>query len=334
MELPSYVKNSKSEKKYGFYGRLKSEFPSQLIVDITEVCNLECIHCPHTEFKKSEYYSGRFLEPELNAKLVDEVCQHGRGQTMYIRYCSEGEPLLHPKGYEMIEYAAKASEVYTTLTTNGTIMNEKRIQKLLDAGVHMIDISIDAFTNETYAKIRRKGDLNVTRANVLRLIKQVEKARSKTKVVVSFVEQPLNRDETTDFETFWKDSGADYVVIRKLHSASGMLSNIANQIRKENATEQRRPCLYPWERIVLNPRGHLAFCPADWAHTTTIADYRSTTIYKTWQSDFYDRLRNAHLVNDFTHHNFCGHCPDYKLTQWPEDGRSYADMIEELRENV
>lgn len=334
MEFPIYMKNSKSTTRYGFYSRLKSEFPSQIIVDITEVCNLECIHCPHLEFKKSEYYGGRFLEPELNAKLVDEVCQHGQGRTMYIRYCSEGEPLLHPKGYEMIEYATGESDVYVTLTTNGTIMNEKRIQKLLDAGVHMIDISIDAFTNETYAKIRRKGDLNVTRTNVLKLIKQVKNARSKTKVVVSFVEHPQNRHEISDFKAFWKDYGADYVVIRKLHSASGTVSNIANQIRKENATENRRPCIYPWERIVLNPCGHLAFCPADWTHGSTIADYRSTTIYKTWQSDFYDKLRNAHLANDFTHHKFCGQCPDWKLTHWPEDGRSYADMIEELREDV
>ena len=71
MKLPSSVKDSKSELKYGFYGRLNSEFPSQIIVDITEVCNLECIHCPHTEFKKSEYYGGRFLFMKVKS-LIDE----------------------------------------------------------------------------------------------------------------------------------------------------------------------------------------------------------------------------------------------------------------------
>jgi hypothetical protein len=38
------------ESPYGFYGRLKAEFPSQIIVDLSEVCYLECIHCPHPEF--------------------------------------------------------------------------------------------------------------------------------------------------------------------------------------------------------------------------------------------------------------------------------------------
>jgi len=87
-----------SQASYGFGGRLTDGFPSQVIVDVTEVCNLECIHCPHPEFKKSEYYATRYLDPALNAKIVDEVKERGVGQTQYIRYSSEGEPLVHPKG--------------------------------------------------------------------------------------------------------------------------------------------------------------------------------------------------------------------------------------------
>jgi MoaA/NifB/PqqE/SkfB family radical SAM enzyme len=326
--MNSGVSSLEAGVPYGFYGRLKSEFPSQIIVDLTEVCNLECIHCPHPEFKRSEHYAGRYLEPDLNSKMVDEVKRHGQGLTEYIRYTSEGEPLVHPDGYDMIEYASRSSGVFVTLTTNGTIMNEKRTQKLLNAGVHMIDISIDAFAPETYAKIRVRGDLEVTRANVLRLIAWVRESKSKTKVVVSFVEQPQNAHETKDFESFWKDQGADYVVIRRLHSAAGAVINIAKHMREENEREARRPCLYPWERVILNPRGHLAFCPADWTHGSTVIDYHTTTIYDTWRGEFYKALRTAHLTNDFAKHNFCGQCPDWKATRWPGEGRSYADMIE------
>lgn len=316
--------------QYGFYDRLKSAFPSQIIVDVTEVCNLACIHCPHPEFKKSAHYSARYLEPELNTKMVDEVRDHGRGLTQYIRYTSEGEPLIHPRGYEMIEYAARNSGVFVTLTTNGTIMNEKRTRKLLDSGVHMIDISIDAMTPETYAKIRVNGDLEVTRGNVINLIDWVRRSGSQTKVVVSFVEQPQNRHEASQFETYWRDHGVDHVVIRRLHSSAGATVSIASLLRKENATFPRYPCLYPWERITLNPRGELSFCPQDWVHGSTVADYRSTTIADTWRGEFYRRLREAHLNNDFQRHPFCGQCPDWKTTRWPGTGRSYADLIEDL----
>lgn len=316
--------------RYDFHGRLKAEFPSQIIVDVTEVCNLACVHCPHPDFKKSEHYGARYLEPELNAKMVEEVRQHGQGLTQYIRYTSEGEPLIHPKGYDMIEHAVRNSSVFVTLTTNGTIMNEKRTQKLLDAGVHMIDISIDAFKPETYAKIRVNGDLEVTRANVQRLIKWVKESGGRTKVVVSYVEQPQNRAETADFESFWKDEGADYVIIRRLHSAAGAVVGVAQLMRARNAKVKRRPCLYPWERMLVNPRGYLSFCPADWTLGSTIVDYRTTTIRETWQGEFYRRLREAHLSNDFSNHGFCGQCPDWVSTRWPGEGRSYADLIEEF----
>lgn len=316
---------------YGFRDRLSADFPSQLIVDMTEVCNLACTHCPHPEFKKSEHYKARYLDPELNAKLVDEVKEHGGGRTQYIRYTSEGEPLVHPKCYDMLDYAVKNSRVLVTLTTNGTILNEKRVGKLLDSGLHMIDVSIDAFSPETYAKIRVNGNLAVTRANVERMIEMAKLAGSRTKVVVSFIEQPGNRSEATPFESFWKNAGADSVVIRRLHSGAGAVINIANLLRKEHAKEPRYPCLYPWERIVLNPRGMLSFCPQDWVHGSEVADFRSTTLREVWQSEYYRRLREAHLANDFRNHAFCGNCPDWRQTRWPGQGRSYADLVEDIK---
>lgn len=318
--------------RYGFYDRLKAEFPSQLLVDATEICNLACGHCPHPQFKVSEHYGGRSLEPELNAKLVDEVRQYGQGHTAYIRYASNGEPLTHKNIFEMLEYAVRRSRVMVTLTTNGKTLDEKKAERLLAIGVDVVDISVDAFLPETYARVRVGGNLNVTRANVLNLIAQSGNASSKTKVVVSYVEQPLNQRETADFERFWKDNGADNVVIRRLHSCSGAKADLAEERRTINAKETRRPCLYPWERIVLNARGDLAFCPSDWVHGSVIADYRRTTIYETWHGEFYRRLREAHWTNDFSRHKFCGQCPDWQSTRWPDEGRSYANMIEEFKD--
>jgi MoaA/NifB/PqqE/SkfB family radical SAM enzyme len=317
--------------RYGFYDRLREEFPSQILIDVAEVCDLACIHCPHPEFKKSEHYSASYLDPELNAKLVEEVKAHGKGLTQYIRYASAGEPLIHPKIYDMMDYAKKHSGTLVTLTTNGTHMFEKRIARILAAGVDVVDISIDAHTPESYAKIRVNGDLNVTRANVLKLIEMSRKSGGHTKVVVSYVEMPQNAAETGEFERFWNDNGADYVVIRRLHSCSGAKIPLAAIRRKANEKIQRRPCLYPWERICLNPKGNLAFCPSDWVHGSHVADYRTTTILEAWKGDFYTRLRQAHMTNDFEKHKFCGQCPDWISTRWPHEGRSYANMMEEFK---
>ena len=311
---------------YGFGGRLTPDFPSQVIVDATEVCNLACIHCPHPEFKKSEHYGARYLDPALNSKLVAEVAQHG---AQYIRYTSEGEPLIHPGIYDMLDEAVTHSGTFVTLTTNGTIMNEKRIHKLLKAGLHMIDISIDARTADTYAKIRVNGDYNVTEANVLQLISMAK--GTVTKIIVSFVEQGFNQHETDDFENFWRDAGASHVVVRRLHSAAGANKLVAIQMHGLQAKLPRRPCVYPWERVSLTPRGYLAFCPADWTHGSSMVDYRDTTIKEWWDSPFYRKLRWAHVANDFKDHKFCGQCPDWAATRWPSEGRAYADLVAEMK---
>lgn len=300
---------------YGFGGRLTRDFPSQVIVDVTEVCNLACIHCPHPAFKESEHYGARFLPVELSEKAVSEVAKHG---AQYIRYCAEGEPMTHPRIYDMLDDAVNRSRTFVTLTTNGTMLDMRRIDRLLKSGLHMIDVSLDAFSPDTYAKIRVGGDLREVRKNVINLIDAAH--GTDTRIAVSFIQQKDNADEAEAFEAFWTDAGAWRVVVRRLHSAAGALIKGGKQ-------EGRYPCVYPWERIVLAPSGFLKFCPQDWFGGSNIADYRETTISETWRGDFYRKLRESHLKGACS--GVCKGCPDWAQTRWPGAGLSYANLIED-----
>jgi len=316
---------------FGFQGRLNKDFPSQIIVDVTEICNLACVHCPHPEFKKSHHFSSQNLDIELNKKLVDEVREHGKGITQYIRYTGNGEPLVHPKIYDFLMYAVQNSGTFVTLTTNAKLMNEKRVEALIESGLHLIDISIDAVNPDTYAAIRVGGNLEVTRRNVLKLIEIRNRSNAKTKIVVSFVEQPNNTNEAAEFKKFWEENGADFVIIRRLHSAAGGVASIAKELTEKASQTERYPCLYPWERVLLNPKGQLAYCPQDWSHGSVVANYRETTIKETWSGTFYNELRKAHLQNTLPCNSFCGKCPDWQQTRWPGQGRSYADLVTEFK---
>ena len=136
--------------------------------------------------------------------MVHEVKNDSDGNCKYIRYTSNGEPLIHPEGYKMVKYAVDNSGTFVCLTTNGTIMREKKTRQLLDSGIHMIDISLDAYLPRTYSKIRVGGDLEKTRANVLRLIEWARRDNLNTKIIVSFVEQKENTDEIEDFKKYWR----------------------------------------------------------------------------------------------------------------------------------
>ena len=316
------------DARFGFGGRLAESFPSQVVLDVTEVCNLACVHCPHPEFKVGPLYGGRHLEPELAAKAVAEVAAH-RAVVQYVRVSANGEPLAHPRIFDILENAVRFGGVAVTLTTNGTLVDAGRAEKLLGTGVSMIDVSIDAAREETYARVRG-GRLEVTRANVLGLLARKRASGAATRVVVSFVEQAENRAEAAEFEAFWLDAGADRVLVRRLHSNAGASAGIAHGLGAGDAP--RYPCLYPWERVLVNARGRLAFCPQDWVHGSELADYRDTTIAQVWGGAAYAGLRAAHRACAFgPEHGFCGRCPDWRTTRWPhQEGRAYADLVADV----
>ena len=262
---------------YGFQRRLSREFPSQIVVDVTENCNLACVHCPHENFLKTEAYDGRNLELGLHKKLIDEIAADGKGRCNYLRYTGLGETLLHPDILEMIEYAGQFAGVPINITTNGVLLTLDRTKRFLDAGVAVFDISIDANTNKTYALIRRKGNFELVRQNVLECMQLIKNGNYNAKVVVSFIEQPLNCDEKVDFGKFWTQAGVDFVAIRKLHSASGSIESIAREMRK-NKGNKRKACLYPWERLVIAPSGYISFCPAEWKYQAKIANFLDTSV--------------------------------------------------------
>lgn len=320
--------------QYGFGNGLSAAFPSHVIIDATELCNLSCTHCPHPAFKRSSHYGGRSLSVEMCAKAIGEVADAGRGHVQYVRFASDGEPLLHRSIFTMLADAVRRSGTFVSLTTNGTLLTESRIEALLATGVNLVDVSIDAWSAETYAKIRVRGDLAVTRANVMRLINRARETGAGLRVAVSFIEQPGNAHETGDFQRFWTDAGAHSVAIRRLHSASGAVIGVAEVMRGKAAQQPRRPCVYPWDRVVVTPRATLAFCPSDWTGGSSLVDYHTTTIAELWRSQGYAALRTAHLTGDYSHHAFCGQCPDWQETRWPGQGATYATLVSNLKETA
>ena len=88
--------------------------------------------------------------------------------------------------------------------------------------------------------------------------------------------------------------------------------------------------LYPWERVILNARGQLAFCPTDWYAKSEVCSYVDNSIEDIWRNNFYKDLRDQHLKCEFSN-KFCKQCPDWKNTSWPFDkNKSYADLVERV----
>jgi sulfatase maturation enzyme AslB (radical SAM superfamily) len=316
---------------YTFSGRLTETFPSQIIADITEQCNLACVHCSHSEYKKGPLYRGLHMSAEIHAKMVREIVEHGKGSIQYLRYSAMGEPLLHPQIFVFLAEAKRETGTTISLTTNGTLLDAAAASKLFDAGVDIVDISLDALTPESYARVRCGGNHAKTYANIRHFLRERTRLGMPVKIVTTFIDQPDNQGEAESFKSFWESEGADYVIIRRLHSDAGTQKAVAEALNKKIAGITRRPCPYPWERLVVRFNGQIGFCPAGWTHTDNFADFMATTIADAWRGSAMARLRTAHLGNSFTKFPLCAACPDWAQTRWPHEGRSFADMVANLQ---
>lgn len=312
-----------------FSGYLSAEFPSQINVDVTEFCNLACIHCPYETVTKLKGKARKNLRGDWHTKLIDEIASTGRGRCRFIRYTGDGEPLLHPELADFVGYAVAKTGLPVNVTTNGMLLTEERARRLLAAGVDVFDVSIDAHSQQVYEQVRVKGDLAITRECTHRLIRLAKEYGGRSRIMVSFVRQPLNEHEAMEFERYWRDAGADFVVLRNRHSCAGSSTDMLEELWA-TAPAERKPCLYPWERLVLKADGRFTFCPADWHHLAEIGSIDTSSVHDIWTGEAMQALRAAHLENDFREHSFCRNCPDWSVIRWPSEGRSYATVMHEF----
>ncbi|HXG92184.1 MAG TPA: radical SAM protein [Blastocatellia bacterium] len=132
MKTSTKIKLKLHELKFLFKGLVSVDHPVLAHLIPIRRCNLSCTYC-------NEY--DNFSEPvptEVLFKRLDKLAELG---TTAITI-SGGEPLLHPELEEVIKKIRKHG-MLAGLITNGYLLTRERIQKLNDAGLQYLQISID-----------------------------------------------------------------------------------------------------------------------------------------------------------------------------------------------
>lgn len=103
-------------------------------IEISNVCNLSCSFCPEVHRQKKVMSEDLFRKVLAQvAPLTEEVCLH-----------LMGEPLGHPRLSEFVDLCAEYG-VPINLTSNGTLLNEKRQEILLRPIVRQVNFSVHSF---------------------------------------------------------------------------------------------------------------------------------------------------------------------------------------------
>lgn len=134
----------------------------RVYVEATNKCNLTCSTCMRNvwDVKYGHMSSGTFERILSGLEAVPD-----RPEIFFGGY---GEPLSHPNILHMIE-RAKEQGHRVSLITNGILLTESAIRRLIELNLDMLWVSLDGASPECYTDIRLGDSLPTVLENLTRL---------------------------------------------------------------------------------------------------------------------------------------------------------------------
>jgi radical SAM protein with 4Fe4S-binding SPASM domain len=118
-----------------------------VVWNITRTCNLRCVHCYSDSMAAK--YPGELDWPQMMA-VVDDLAAYEIPSLLL----SGGEPMIHPRFFDLIDYA-RSRGLKLTLSTNGTLIDREKAELLKAAEVAYVGISLDGI-GEVHDRFRGK----------------------------------------------------------------------------------------------------------------------------------------------------------------------------------
>lgn len=293
------------------------EFPLMVVLSIIYPCNFGCPMCPYTDGNSEirKFYrekGGETFPVELWNRIAEESGRYGA----WLRCTGGGEPMLHPKMTEMIEFAkSKGSRVW--LNTNGSMFgphakNRNNLKRLIDANIDLIEFSMDAGCAEDYANLRppRGGLVHSAEDwwerqvdNVKAALQFRKEVSATTRIVVSIIRQEAMRGHLDDAVDYWiKEVGVDEVITRKFltwddNTAIPIGKALDKHLYSDLEAGKKEPCVWPFERLNVDTLGRIALCGQDISFKTAelFPNANDKSLSEIWQGEVFTWYREMHL---------------------------------------
>jgi MoaA/NifB/PqqE/SkfB family radical SAM enzyme len=305
---------------------------------------MSCSFCPYHGDEIIPLFKPKkqFMEPEMFATVLDTF-----PRTPNLLLGHSGEPLLHPNICQLLKLVQeKRPEVRVSISTNGLILNEINLDKLLSPGVvRRISISINTLDEEQHEKWSGTDrSLDLVLSNLKRLCDWREQNKEKklkvyaTSVVLK--SKYLNIENTVRFmqrysidylgfqnyiprnyigkETITTNDEEIITYLNKLPTRVSSRFNIG-LIRPIDHSKNRNYCRQPWSQITIDPEGNMSPC----CNIARNERFGKFTGKDSWNSESLVKTRQAFRNGEmpFRYCAFCCANEDPKAGSYIKTGR-------------
>lgn len=288
-------------------------FPMSFQIQTNNLCNGSCIMCPLSKEKNKK---SEKMSDELFEKIIKEISENRLKYTIIWLYL-QNEPLTDNNIFNKLKLIKKLcnGNIVTSIVTNGTLLTEEKIKEFCEAKVDIIYFSIDAFTEETYNKIRRGLSYNI----VLKNIENIINSNCKTDLVVKFTLQKDNYLELNDFKKFWKKKG----IITEIGYVNNRLGDVFNFkdicLTPKNIPFKKKflhniklrlagGCFILATTFHILYNGDVIMCCNDYSKKVILGNVKNKTIKDIWNGKKYHSIREAISNKDFEKIPGCNNC--------------------------
>jgi hypothetical protein len=268
-----------------------------------------CIYADKSELHP-DYRDKRplgYMDFEVYKGIMDEAAEYGMPAATYGFWC---EPLLHPQIVDMIDYGTKRNLIDMRVGTNGQLLNENVAKGFIDAGLQRLEVSLDAFTEETYKIVRVGGDMDKVKRNIHNFLEIRDKMNSRLPLLrVSFVKLDVNVHELDDFMNYWKHY-VDYFSLQEPIDVFETNPKVHPILKFEGPREKPRfRCAKTTHRLWVRYNGNGQSCgyPAAWGDFT-LGTFPKNSLYEMWHHPTQELLRGIHKEGKYYEHHHCHTC--------------------------
>lgn len=303
-ELFEKYKSEGWEKEYKQYRTDWSKFPNERIVneypllvdlELASVCNLKCPMCYTITDEFKEKVNAKLMDFNLFKKIVDEI----GSKVPALRLSLRGESTLHPKFIECIKYAKDKGIKEISTLTNGSKLELEFFQKMVDAGIDWITISVDGL-DEEYEKIRKPLKFKDTLEKIIQMSKyKSENNLHKPVIKIQSLWPAIKKDPSKFYNTF--SSITDLIAFNPLID---YLQKDSDIVYVDNFS-----CPQLYQRLVIGADGSVMMCSNDEENDHIIGNANNQTVYEIWHGEALNKVREVHKQKDgYKNLDVCKRC--------------------------
>jgi len=186
--------------------------PRFLQIEPVGQCNLRCRMCA-IQFRADGPPHGppAFIDEAIFQRLIEQFGAIGELQLQGL-----GEPMMHPRFFEMVSFAAERG-IRVSTNTNLTLLTPARARSCVTSGLSSIHVSIDGASAATYEFIRPGARFAKVLRNLHRLMDARQSLKSVTPHVrIVMVLMQRNLDELSDIVTLAATYGVTEMFVQHL----------------------------------------------------------------------------------------------------------------------